>query len=81
MVKLSAAGQWMGARADELLWVNGSVTQIVGMQISLHLKSIDGNKNQLVATVQQLPWSTSAVAHLCTSGVDVGAQRKELEGA
>ena len=37
--------------------------------------------NQLAATVGQLPWSTSAVAHLCVPGVDVGAQREELEGA
>ena len=35
----------------------------------------------LTATVGQLPWSTSAIAYLCTPGVDMGAQREEPEGA
>ena len=37
--------------------------------------------NQLAVTVGQLPWSTRTVAHSCTPGADVGAQREEVEGA
>ena len=36
--------------------------------------------NQLALTAGQLPWSARTVAHLCTPGADVGAQREELEG-
>ena len=35
--------------------------------------------NQLAVTVGQLPWSTMMVAHLCTPGADVGAQREREE--
>ena len=36
--------------------------------------------NQLAATVGQLLWSTSTIAHLCTPGTDMGAKREEPEG-
>ena len=36
--------------------------------------------NQLLATVGKLPWSTSAVAHSCMPGVDVGSPERGTGG-
>ena len=76
MVKLSAAGQWMGARGDELLQINGLVTQQLACRWSYFQGQWMATTNQLAVAVGQLPWSARTVAHLCTPGADVGVQRR-----
>ena len=43
MVKSSAAGWWMGARADELLQINGLVTQQLACRWAYFSMSMDAN--------------------------------------
>ena len=81
MVKLSAAGQWMDAGANEVLQVNGLVTQQLACRWTYFQGQWMATTKQLVVTVGQLPWSARTVAYLCTPGANVGAQREELEGA